>query len=72
MSKIIVYSAPNCFKCTQLKNKLVQKSVEFEEINVRENVEVVEKLRLAKLHGFPQVEVDGVLQKDYLEWVLSI
>lgn len=72
MDNVIVYSAPNCYKCEQLKSKLKQKGIKFDEINVKGDEDVIFELRSNGLQGFPQVKVDGVLQKDYIKWLLSI
>lgn len=46
---IKVYSKPNCVQCEMTKEFLKQNNVEFEEVNVFEEEEALE---LIKLHGF--------------------
>lgn len=58
MDNVIVYSAPNCYKCEQLKSKLKQKGVEFNEINVKDSVNS-ETLSLLKEKGFRELPVVG-------------
>ena len=51
---IKVYSKPNCVRCEMTKEFLKQNKVEFEEINIEENEEALE---LIKLHGFQRLPV---------------
>ena len=46
---IKVYSKPKCVQCEMTKKFLEANNVEFEEINVEENEEALE---LIKMHGF--------------------
>ena len=56
MDNVIVYSAPNCYKCEQLKSKLKQKGVEFDEINVKDSANS-EMLSLLKDQGFKELPI---------------
>lgn len=51
---ITVYSKPNCVRCEMTKEFLKQNNVKFEEVNVEENEEALE---LIKLHGFKRLPV---------------
>ena len=51
---ITVYSKPNCELCEMTKEFLKAHYVEFEEINVEENEEALE---LIKMHGFQGLPV---------------
>jgi len=51
---IKVYSKPKCVQCEMTKEFLKQNKVEFEEINIEENEEVLE---LIQLHGFQRLPV---------------
>ena len=51
---ITVYSKHNCMQCEMTKKFLEANNVEFEEINVEENEEALE---LIKMHGFQGLPV---------------
>ena len=51
---IKVYSKPKCVQCEMTKEFLKANHVEFEEINVEEDEEALE---LIKLHGFQRLPV---------------
>nr|DAY28598.1 MAG TPA: glutaredoxin-like protein [Caudoviricetes sp.] len=51
---IKVYSKPKCVQCKMTKEFLKQNNVEFEEVNVFEDEEALE---LIKLHGFQRLPV---------------
>ena len=51
---IKVYSKHNCMQCEMTKEFLKANNVEFEEINVEENEEALE---LIKMHGFQRLPV---------------
>ena len=51
---IKVYSKPDCMRCEMTKEFLKQNNVEFEEVNVFEDEEALE---LIKLHGFQRLPV---------------
>lgn len=51
---ITVYSKPNCVQCEMTKEFLKQNNIEFEEVNVFEDEEALE---LIKLHGFQRLPV---------------
>lgn len=51
---ITVYSKHNCVQCEMTKEFLKQNNVEFEEVNVFEDEEALE---LIKLHGFQRLPV---------------
>lgn len=51
---VTVYSKPNCVQCEMTKEFLKQNNIEFEEVNVFEEEEALE---LIKLHGFQRLPV---------------
>ena len=51
---VTVYSKHNCVQCEITKKFLEANNVEFEEINVKENEEALE---LIKMHGFQWLPV---------------
>lgn len=51
---VTVYSKPNCVRCEMTKEFLKQNNVKFEEVNVFEDEEALE---LIKLHGFQRLPV---------------
>ena len=51
---ITVYSKPNCVLCEMTKEFLKQNNIEFKEVNVFEDEEALE---LIKLHGFQRLPV---------------
>ncbi|MBA3064863.1 NrdH-redoxin [Candidatus Woesearchaeota archaeon] len=60
MSKIIVYSAPNCPWCHTLKDFLKEKNVEFEEIDIsNDQAKVQEMIEKSGQMGVPQIEING-------------
>lgn len=63
---IIVYSSPQCPQCDNLKNKLKQKNINFNEINVREDDVALNKLKTNGFTGLPVVEQDGELMSGFV------
>lgn len=63
---IKVYSKPNCVQCEMTKEFLKQNNVEFEEVNVFEDEEALE---LIKLHGFKRLPV--VTRNNSFDFVFS-
>lgn len=51
---VTVYSKHNCVQCEMTKEFLKQNKVEFEEVNIEENEEALE---LIKMHGFQGLPV---------------
>lgn len=56
---IVVYSAPDCSKCDMVKSWLKYKSIPFEEINVREDVEAANLLKEMRFRSIPQIFKNG-------------
>ena len=52
---IKVYSKHNCMKCEMTKEFLKQNKVEFEEINIEENEEALEQIKVSGLKRLPVV-----------------
>lgn len=60
MSKITVYSTPNCPWCHALKDFLKEKNVEFEEIDIsKDQAKVQEMIKKSGQMGVPQIEING-------------
>ena len=56
---ITIYSKPNCVKCTYAKKYLIDKNVEFQEIDVFENAEALQMLRDEGRSEMPVVDING-------------
>ena len=54
---IKVYSKPKCVQCEMTKKFLEANNVEFEEINVEENEEALEQIKVSGLKRLPVVIV---------------
>ena len=52
---IKVYSKPNCMQCNFTKKYLEDKGIEFKEINIMDNPESVEELKLYGFNSMPVV-----------------
>ena len=52
---IKVYSKHNCVQCEMTKEFLKQNNVEFEEINIEENEEALEQIKVIGLKRLPVV-----------------
>lgn len=63
---IKVYSQPKCVQCEMTKELLKASNVEFEEINVEENEEALD---LIKMHGFKRLPV--VTRNDSFDFAFS-
>ena len=60
MSDIKVYSTPTCPYCHMLKDFLKEKGVEFQDINVAEDVEAAKQMvEKSGQMGVPQTEING-------------
>lgn len=59
MKKIQVYTKNMCGYCTQAKNYLTNKGIEFETINIEENPEAREFVINEGHRTMPQVYIDG-------------
>jgi glutaredoxin-like YruB-family protein len=77
MKKVIVYTAPGCPYCLMLKNFLKSNNVEFKEIDVSLNPEIIDELvsKTGQI-GVPVTEIDGEIVVGYdvikLKKLLSI
>jgi len=59
MPKVRVFSTPACAYCVTLKEFLKEKNIEFEDINVAEDVQAQEEMvKKSKQMGVPVVEID--------------
>ncbi|UCD02662.1 MAG: glutathione S-transferase N-terminal domain-containing protein [Candidatus Aenigmatarchaeota archaeon] len=60
MSKVKVYSTPTCPYCHMLKEFLKEKKIEYEEINVAEDIEAAKQMvEKSGQMGVPQLEING-------------
>jgi len=61
MKKVTVYSTPTCVYCRQLKDYLQENKIEFEAIDLSENMEAGQKL-IAKTGqmGVPQTSIQEI------------
>ncbi len=59
MPKVRVFSTSMCPYCTTLKEFLKEKNIEFEDINVTEDIQAQEEMiKKSKQMGVPVVEID--------------
>lgn len=56
---IKVYSTPTCTKCKILKEKLQSKNIEYEEINLFQHKELIDKFSKKGIMSVPIVEIDN-------------
>lgn len=57
---ITIYSTPTCVYCNTLKQYLTEKHIAFQEIDVSENEQELEKMvAISGQMGVPVVEIDG-------------
>jgi glutaredoxin 3 len=62
MSKIIVYSTPNCPYCNLVKDYLKERNVEFEEKDVSMNrVAARQMIEKSGEMGVPQIDINGTI-----------
>ncbi len=60
MSKVKVYSTPTCPYCHMLKEFLKEKGIEYEDVNVAEDVESAKQMvEKSGQMGVPQLEING-------------
>ena len=57
--KIIVYTQPGCPACHRETNFLAQKGVEFEEKNVREDLDAMQEMVRVGSQATPTTVIDG-------------
>ena len=58
MKTLNVYSKPNCSKCTMLKRWLEIKGIDYNEIDISENQEGMDKLVSSNRTSLPVVEIE--------------
>lgn len=58
MKTLNVYSKPNCSKCTMLKRWLEIKGIDYNEIDISENQEGMDKLVSSNRVSLPVVEIE--------------
>ncbi|MFL0252477.1 glutaredoxin family protein [Clostridium neuense] len=55
-----VYSTPTCPWCSKAKSYLKSKNIDFEDLNVQEDLNAREEmLNLSKQSGVPVINIDG-------------
>ena len=60
MNSITVYTTTQCPYCVMLKNFLSEQNIEFNEVNVETQPEIMEQLvKTTGQMGVPQTEVNG-------------
>lgn len=60
MEQVTVYSSNRCVYCVMVKNLLIEQNVRFQEVNVDEYPELVQKLiQTTGQMGVPQTEING-------------
>ena len=58
MKTLNIYSKPNCSKCTMLKRWLEIKGIDYNEIDISENQEGMDKLVSSSRTSLPVVEIE--------------
>ena len=58
MKTLNIYSKPNCSKCTMLKRWLEIKGIDYNEIDISENQEGMDKLVSSNRISLPVVEIE--------------
>lgn len=58
MKTLNIYSKPNCPKCTMLKRWLEIKGIDYNEIDISENQEGMDKLVSSNRMSLPVVEIE--------------
>lgn len=57
---LIIYSTPTCVYCATLKKYLIEKKIEFQEIDVSKDEKELEKMvSISGQMGVPVVDIDG-------------
>ena len=57
---VTIYSTPTCVYCNTLKKYLAEKNIQFEEIDVSQNEQELEKMvAISGQMGVPVVEIEG-------------
>lgn len=57
---ITIYSTPTCVYCNTLKKYLSEKNIAFQEVDVSENEQELEKMvAISGQMGVPVVDIDG-------------
>ena len=69
MKEVIVYSKNMCGYCTQAKNWLKNKCIEYTEINIEEKPESREYIISEGHRTMPQIYIDGKSMGGYHELV---
>jgi len=63
--KVIVYSRPTCIKCKQAKAFLKEKRISFNELNIDEHPDKMQKFIDKGLMELPIIDIDGELIAGY-------
>ncbi|MDI9354866.1 MAG: glutaredoxin domain-containing protein [Cyanobium sp. MAG06] len=61
MKELVIYSKPNCPYCDKVKSYLSDLNIKYQEINILENIEHINKLRELGLMSVPQIFCNGEL-----------
>ena len=77
MSKVIVYSTPNCPYCTMLEEFLKANKIEFKEIDVsKDQDKAKEMVEKSGQMGVPVIDIDGKIiigfDKEAIKKALSL
>ena len=57
--KVVVYSKPGCKNCTLLKMWLSSKEIDYNEVDVTQEQNALNKIREAGYSSLPALEVNG-------------
>lgn len=60
MKNVTVYTTTTCPFCVMVKNFLIERNIPFQEINVEQHPEYMQKVvRATGQYGVPQTEING-------------
>lgn len=59
MSKVVVYSKPNCKNCTLTKNWLTGNGTEFDTIDIMEDASAIDYIKGLGFLGVPVTVIEG-------------
>jgi glutaredoxin len=58
---MILYTMNNCSKCLEIKNILNNKKIKFEEKDIYDDAEMLEKLQVNNILAMPVIESHNIL-----------
>ena len=68
---LTLYSTKSCSKCKILKQKLIQQNIEYQEVDINENPDILKNLVEQGFRQLPIVEDNGIV-KDGMQYLNQI